>query len=210
MNESQRDCSMPFAVRRKRSFLYFLFHAVLFAALGVWVGWKLQSDPYLSAHNLLLMVIYVGVTAVLLAPMLARCLMQLHFAPEGISVKLFGLMLRHFPAERIKLISGLQCSYQSGAAELQTAVCDYSVEELTRLGGEKLFPYGDPPWEGAYAKKYLDKYGSSFIFREYNLHKNILWFDWSPDRLRILQRMYPDVQWLDCSEKKIFDKQINS
>lgn len=209
MEELKQGYSMPFAARRKRSILNCIINAILLVLLGLYFGGKITSGAA-GEYRQMIIIIYVVMAMVLWIPMLARCLMWLHFTPEGVSVTLFGLRLRQFPTERIRLISGLKCSHKAGAVDLQIAVCDYSLEELTRLGGEKLLPYGDPPWEGAYAEKYLYRYGSSVIFREYNLHRNIFWFDWSPERLKMLQRMYPNAQWADCSEKKIFDEQLKS
>ena len=43
-----------------------------------------------------------------------------------------------------------------------------------------------------------------------NFMRDILWLDWDPERLQILRQMYPDAQWLDCTQKKIFDAQLKN
>ena len=73
--------------------------------------------------------------------------------------------------------------------------------------GEPLLQNSADRWHGETAAKYLWRRAES-LKGELNLHRHVLWLDWSPERLKLLLEMYPQAQWLDCTQKKLFDAQL--
>ena len=74
-------------------------------------------------------------------------------------------------------------------------------------GNSLLCRKGADLWLGETAAKYLWRRAES-MKGDLNLHRHILWLDWSPERLKLLLEMYPQAQWLDCTQKKLFDAQL--
>lgn len=137
------------------------------------------------------------ITTVLLSPLflaeLAICFTKLHIVPQGIALTLFGKTVRRVPAEKIRILSAVQYSRKLGAVE-QIAVCTMSPGEINCATAEDLYHY------------LLVTAG--FLRVTLNLNRRILWLEWSPERLKLLRRMYPDVSWIDGSPERQFDKQL--
>ena len=135
---------------------------------------------------------------------------RLHIVPEGIAVTLFGMTLRRLPAEEIRLIAAVRKYNTKANPHDVMAVCINTLEELTEFGKKhtpKLLQNGADLWLGETAAKYLWRRAES-MKGDLNLHRHILWLDWSPERLKLLLEMYPQAQWLDCTQKKLFDAQL--
>ena len=112
--------------------------------------------------------------------------------------------------EQIHLLAGVRGCYNKADHQDVIAVCTDSLEELTALGRQhtpKLLQNGEDRWHGETAAKYLYRRATS-LRGNLNLHKRILWLDWSSERLNLLREMYPQAQWLDCTEKKLFETQL--
>ena len=166
---------------------------------------------YREEAPMVLVIIAVIFLAIILC-YTGQLLARLHIAPEGISITLFGRSLRRWPAETIQTIVALR-KYEGKANPHDVmAVCNNTVEELTELGNRrmpKLLKQEADRWCGEAAAKYLYRRAMSFQ-GELNLHKHILWMDWSPERLAMLREMYPRARWLDCTQKKLFEAQLKS
>ncbi len=199
MEEPTRGCYLPYAEDRSRP--------------AAWIGISVLAMAgilWLYREETLLLVIFGGIFLTTGLTSVMQLLAWVHIFPEGIAITLFGQTLRSWSAERIRTIGALR-KYEGKADPHDVlAVCTNTVEELTFLGKKhmpKLLQNGKDLWEGESAAKYL--YRRAVSFRgEGNLHKHILWLDWSPERLDILRQMYPEAQWLDCTQKKVFDAQL--
>lgn len=135
----------------------------------------------------------------------------LHIVPEGIAITLFGKTLRQFPAEEILFITAIS-GYAASDRINRIAVCNKTLDDLTALGYKttpKAMRIKNPRWPGEFAESYL-YHRSMTVPGEMNFMRKILWLDWDPERLMLLRRMYPDAQWLDCTQKKTFDAQLNN
>lgn len=130
------------------------------------------------------------IAAVLTAPVFPvvglTCFAKLHILPQGVALTLFGLTLRQVPAEKIRLLSAVTYSRSLDAVN-QIALCLRPPEERLYL--------------------YLRR-KSGYFRVNLNTNRDILWLDWSPERLRLLREMYPDVPWIDGSPDGRFDKQL--
>ena len=196
---------MPLAAEKGKRIGYLLLSIVGTAA----TAWYAVSEMGRSSYGWVLLVmpmVMLALTVFYLGGLLAR----LHIAPEGIAITLFGLTLRRLPAERIHLLAGVRGYHNKADHQDVIAVCADSLEELTVLERQhtpKLLQNGVDRWYGETAAKYLYRRATA-VRGSLNLNKRILWLDWSAERLNLLREMYPQAQWLDGTEKKLFDAQL--
>ena len=138
-----------------------------------------------------------------------NCFGELHLVSEGIAITLFGKTLRRFPREKIRFLGGVRYSRKSREYRW-ICVCDRSMEELAEEQARKtpkMFQNSRtrPGWAEDMAGKYLICYVAS-MRRQLGLpRKDILLIEWSPERLRMIQDMYPGVPWTDLTDKKVLD-----
>ena len=138
--------------------------------------------------------------------LLFNCLAKVHFVPEGIAVTLFGYTIRRVPAENIRFITALRPGRKAGSV-CQIVISARSLEELTALAVKKtpkLFRASKEFWPGEWVEKYLLRRARWGL----PVEKTSLWIPWSPERLKLLLDMYPQAQWLDCTQDKKFDNQL--
>jgi len=141
--------------------------------------------------------------------MFAECHAKLHLTPEGIDIMLINRSIRHFPVDQIRLFTA-NGEVNRGENIDDLVICAYSLEELSELGRKhtpKIMRIPYPRWPGEFAGQYLHRRAVS-LRKEINLCKGLLFLDWSPERLKILRRMYPEVPWIDCTLEKYFDSQL--
>ena len=206
MPEKGRGYSLPYAVdtgTRIGQIVIWLVATALWTAYGVW-EWSRNPEGWVLLLPLPLLLL------MMLQPLL-ECKAQLHLVPEGIAITLFGKTVRQFPAQSIRFLGVVPGNKNSDRLP-KIAVCKYSLEELTALGKKhipNLFRTEHEVWHGEFSGKYLILRGTMSLSGELNLHRKILWLDWSPERLVILRKLYPDVQWLDCTRDQRFEKQLN-
>lgn len=195
---------MPFSTRKGSFLLYSVFATAVVVAIWFWQNYETRER---ASHDMLMQVLTVILLVawlLMMAVITVRCASKLYVLPEGITVTLFGRTLRRFPAGQIKLLAGFRENTVK-AASMSIAVCSKTLEEFQEWG--KCCGY-EEPWEGEQIIKYISRIPS--IVCDLNLHSKILLLDWSPERLGILQEMYPDVQWLDCTQKKLFEEQLKN
>lgn len=137
------------------------------------------------------------ITTVLMSPLsladLAIGFMKLHLVPQGIALTLFGITVRRVPVEKIRIISAVKYSEKLGAVE-QIAVCMMTLEEINCATAEDLYNYL--------------RISAGSLRVSLNLNRYILWLEWSPERLKLLRKMYPHVPWIDGSPDRRFDNQL--
>lgn len=200
MEEKQQGYELPFAADPGVQ-IAFIVIGLLGVAGTVWFAWS-EEEAFLLAFAaaFLVMVLYYA----------GQLLARLRITPDGIAITLFGITLRHVPAEEVRLIVALRKYNTKANPHDVMSVCRNSVEELTELGSKympKLLQSQTERWFGQTAAKYLYRRAES-VRGELNLHNHILWLDWSAERLKLLLQMYPAALWMDGTEKKIFDTQI--
>ena len=138
-----------------------------------------------------------------------NCFGELHLVPEGIAITLFGKTLRRFPREKIRFLGGVRYKYKSREYRW-ICVCERSMEELAEEQERKtakMFRNSRTRhnWAEDMAGKYLLRYVASPRRHLCFPRKDILLIEWSPERLRMIQDMYPGVPWTDLTDKKILD-----
>ena len=208
MKESRRGYKLPYAVDTGTRIGIISVTAVC-AVLYTVLFWFLLrpetlTDWAVTLVPALLMVVFLTL------PEVADLFAVLHIVPEGIAITLFGKTARRFPAEQIRFLTAISGNASSNHTD-KIAVCDQTLEELTALGYKttpKVMRIPKPRWSGEFAESYL-YHRSMTIPGELNFMRKILWLDWSPERLAILQEMYPEALWLDCTRDQRFEKQLN-
>ena len=134
---------------------------------------------------------------------------KLHFVPEGIAVTLFSKTLRQFPRENIRFLGGI--SYTRKSREYRyICVCTRTLEEMAYEQNRrtaKMFRDAPtlPGWTENMARKFLWGYAASVNRALGFPRKDLLLIEWSPQRLELLQKMYPGIPWVDLTENKILD-----
>lgn len=200
MEGKRRGYDLPFAADPSVQ-IVFMVIGLIGVGATVWFA-KSEGVPFL----LVFVALFLAITLYYAGQLVTR----LHIVPEGIAVTLFGVPLRRFPAEEIQVIAALRKYNNKANPHDVMAVCVNTMEELTGLGTKhtpKLLQNGADRWYGETVAKYLWRRAES-MKGELNLHRHILWLDWSPERLKLLLEMYPEAQWLDCTQKKLFDAQL--
>lgn len=208
MNDGKQRYSMSLAANRSSAvWLAVLYPLILFAYALLknremtQKGW---DDGTKSGMLIFLAVLalagYIGV--------LYNCLAKLHIAPDGITVTIFGFYIRHVPAECIRFVTGIHCRRRANEVKL-IAICGYNLAELTDLAVKtkpQMLRNSREFWPGEWAGEYLHRQAR----RALRLDKKIFWLQWDASRMKVLQEMYPQAQWLDCTQKKLFDEQLKS
>lgn len=158
--------------------------------------------------------VFFGVLFVFAALLLiAGCIAKLHFVPEGITVTFLGRTVRRVPAERIKLLGGMT-QYHRHRNSFWIAICDRTLEELAELGDKENPEFLRNKrtwirWAENSAEKYLQRRIQS-AWQGFNADRHILWLEWDAERLKALRQMYPNAQWVDFTDKKRLDKQVQT
>ena len=139
------------------------------------------------------------------------CLAKLHFVPEGIAITLGKWTVRRKPVNEIVLLAGVRYHWKNNTTDY-IAVCGMGMEELAELQADKtpaIFQNSRSRagWTEDMAGKYLNKKVHSAFG---HVTGSILWIEWSAERLAMLRKLYPNTQWLDCTDKKIFDSQLTN
>ena len=176
----------------------------LFALLLLLLSFR-DYAPELKA---LVAAAYVLVALLTWLPMAMRCFAKLELAPEEVRIRLFGLVIRRQKADKIWFLTAMECSGKNRTAgRHQILLSAWSLEGLAKMGGWKKDESIKPKEE--LARLWLNRYAMAYYVRELNLTKNILWVDWSPQRLMLLRWMYPHAVWADMSHGQIYDRQLN-
>ncbi len=205
VNESERDCVLSYALNVERRTVYGVAAALCVVLCGIFALWmNKQGIP--GFWMILFLVLLLAGNSL---QMLAECLAKLHLTPEGIDITLFNRTIRHIPVDQIRLFSANR-EVNRGENIDDLVICAYTLEELSELGRKhtpKIMRIPYPRWPGEFAGQYLHRRAIS-MRKELNLCKGLLFLDWSPERLKILRRMYPEVPWIDCTLEKYFDSQL--
>ena len=134
---------------------------------------------------------------------------RLHLVSEGIAVTLFGKTLRQIPVQAIRFFGGFIGTKHSRFSK-NLAVCTHSMEELAEEQERKTPQMlrnarTRPGWAEDLAGQLLLRYSTSIRSQFGFYRRDILLIEWSPERLRMIQDMYPGVPWTDLTDKKVLD-----
>lgn len=193
---------MPFSAKKGPAWLYAALATALTTGFWSWENYETRNKPSHDVLMQVLTVILFVAWVLMMAVIVVGHVSKLRIVPEGIAITLFGKEIRRVPAEQIRLLAGFRENTRK-AAPMYLAVCSKTLEEFQEWG--QCCQY-DEPWEGERVIKYISRIPS--VLLTFHLHKEILLLDWSPERLSILRQMYPEAQWLDCTQKKVFDAQL--
>ena len=209
------NSTMPLVTNKREGKKKIILYPFLIGVLGLLEYWRMVDKGWAEHEIRNMMIFFAVLFALPFLTMLCQYFTMLRFTPEGISLVLFGCAFRRFPAERIRLLAGI--IYTKGYRTAhhvyhRIAVCDCTLGELADIG-EKKTPKmlrnlrTMKGWTEDMAGKYLRKRGRS-DFRDLDRSCKILWLEWDKERLAMLQQMYPEAQWIDLTEKKIFEEQL--
>lgn len=209
--EENRGCSMPLRPKKRQEELISILCMMVPVCIvvGIMRYHEVMADGVLRSSERLVTILVAGFFGLLFLLLLAELFMKLRFTPEGISVTLFGFILRHRSLARMKLISPVRY----GDIE-KIALCSYSLKELTdRAYYEKppLFRNSREFREGEWAHDYLKEqlYRMHSTRTKYRFQDPLIdWLWWDPERAELLRKMYPDAPWMDLTKDKYFDKQL--
>lgn len=207
MEENHRGYDLPYAVATGTRIGTLGVAVVCTVPCVVILGSLIQPDTLLDWS--ITLAPGLAMLLVLVLPEAAALCAVLNLVPEGIAITVFGKTVRRFPADKIRFLTAVSGSASRNRAD-KIAVCEYTLEELTQLGYKatpRLMRIPRPRWTGEFAESYL-YHRSMSVPGELNYMRKIIWLDWSPERLKLLLEMYPQAQWLDCTQKKLFDAQL--
>lgn len=206
MNGAKQGHSLPLAPNRSAAVWLAVLYPLMMFAFALLENWEMTRKGWDDSTRLGMLVYLAILVLIGYLVVLYNCFAKLHIASDGISVTIFGFHVRRVPAERIRFITGIHYRRRAEEAKL-IAVCDHTLTELTELavaGKPQMLRNSRELWPGEWAGEYLRRLAGR-IFR---LNKKIVWLQWDASRVKILQEMYPWAQWLDCTQKKIFDEQL--
>ena len=208
MSVTGRGYSLPYAVDRGVRIGTIIVMSICTVASGLLFVWMIRPQIW---YDWLICFLPVLLMLVLFSSNVLELFAVLHIVPEGIAITLFGKTLRRFPAEQIRFLTAIPGNAANDRVN-RIAVCDKTLEELTQLGYKttpRFMRIAKPRWPGEFAESYL-YHRSMTVPGEMNFMRKILWLDWTPERLQLLRQMYPDAQWLDCTQKQIFETQLRN
>lgn len=208
MYEEKDPVVLPFAADSRESKIQCWTYLGVFAALGGFLIGLMRSRDYGFDKMALIFGSYALIALITWLPMFLRCVMKLHLENEGVRLTAFGLTLRRFPLGKIRFVSAMECSGKNRTTtRSQILLCAHTFDELAKKGGWRDGSGGKKKEE--FARNSLYRFANAYYVRELNLTKDILWIDWSPERIRLVRWMYPDAGWADFSHNRIFEKQMN-
>jgi len=202
-----RGYSLPYVVDRGVRIGTIIVMSICTVVSGFLFVWMIRPGIW---YDWLICFLPVFLMLVLFSSNILELFAVLHIVPEGIAITLFGKTVRRVPAEEIRFLTAIPGNAANDRVN-RIAVCDKTLEELTELGYKttpRSMRIAKPRWPGEFAESYL-YHRSMTVPGEMNFMRSILWLDWDPERLMLLRKMYPDAQWLDCTQKKIFEVQLN-
>ena len=202
-----RGYSLPYVVDRGVRIGTIIVMSICTVVSGFLFVWMIRPGIW---YDWLICFLPVFLMLVLFSSNILELFAVLHIVPEGIAITLFGKTVRRVPAEEIRFLIAIPGNAANDRVN-RIAVCDKTLEELTELGYKttpRSMRIAKPRWPGEFAESYL-YHRSMTVPGEMNFMRSILWLDWDPERLMLLRKMYPDAQWLDCTQKKIFEVQLN-
>lgn len=200
---------LPFAADSRESKIQCWTYLGVFAALGGFLIGLMRSRGYGFDKMGLIFGAYAVIALATWLPMLLRCVTKLHLENDGVRITAFGLTLRRFPLGKIRFVTAMECSGKNRTAgRSQILLCAHTFDELAKKGGWRSGGSGGKTREEC-ARESLRRFVSAYYVRELNLTKDILWLDWSPERIRLIRWMYPDAGWADFSHNRIYEKQMN-
>lgn len=202
--------SMPFSANKREALTEFVVLMMLLTALGILYDLRAIDDGMGEQMRRMLRIIYIVLMIPVAVLYLVRMAAEIHFVPQGIAVTLWGRTIRRLSAEQIRFVSAVQYTVKGTTYE-KIAVCSYDQDELTALYKKKtpkMFQNSREIWFGEWAGTILMR-RSDKLRAEFNMDSRILWLEWDCERLEVLLKMYPEAQWLDCTQKKIFDERMN-
>lgn len=207
MYEEKETVTLPFAADRQDAAVQCGVYAGIFGAITAFLLWLMNHKGYSAARMAPIIAVYLAVVLATWLPMVLRCVMQLHFEPEGVRLTAFGVTLRRYPLSKIRFLTAMECSGKNRTAgRAQILLSAYTFRELAKKGG---WNPGDRNPAEECARQYLNRFATAYYVRELNLSGRFLFLDWAPDRIRLIRWMYPDAQWADFTQNRIFDKQMN-
>lgn len=202
--ENNRGYSMPLMPSKDDMWEGFLFALLLVLSAAIFTGMTINEEKNIASLSMCVFAGFLGVIAV--AMFLVCGFAKLHFVPKGVAITLFGITMKRFPVEKIRLITASQAIYRSRVMN-RIALCDYSLEELTahaHASKPKLFRNSREFRTGEWADEYLTRR----LIHGLKPDRRLFWLWWDPERLEALRSMYPQAQWMDLTKDKIFDKQL--
>ena len=174
-----------------------------------WVAWTEWAEGFREG---LVMLIPAVMMLVYTENLTLQLFAQLHFVPEGIAITLGRKTVGLYPAETIGLLCGV-IHYGKSTQTPLLAVCKDTAAGIAARREAQLRrnPYyrGNIPyrkrradWQEKFISEYLTRRLRAYGF---TLRRDILWLDWSAERLAVLQELYPHTTWVDTSDKKEFN-----
>lgn len=212
MEEDRHGYSMPLGADKRETILVAFLLPIFLAAWAFVTYCDMRYENWSESAIRGMMTLFAVFFIYSYFYGLYQCFAKLHFVPEGVAITIFGFTVRMIPAERICLLAGIICTEGKRNHRLRIAVCDCSLEELADIGERKTPKMlrnlrTMKGWTEDMAGKYLHKRGSS-AFRDLDRSCRILWLEWDKERLELLREFYPSARWIDLTEKKVFDEQL--
>ena len=200
-----RESDLPLIIQKWKGWMLLILFA-LFAVLIEHEMGQVERDP--SAPWLIRVVLTIMLYPILIE--LGRGVAKFSVVPAGISVTLFGKKLLYIPQEEIRLLLGFHYQFKA-VDEKWIVISVHTLEELSELKVRKtpkifLDARTRPKWTEDMAEKYLRRYSDSVSRMVFLTRKDILLVEWSEERLNMLRKMYPEVPWVDLSDKKILSE----
>ena len=197
-HEPGRGYSLPYCVKMKEQ-LTILFGC---PAAVAFLYWRASSSGAMDGEMSWMFRLLFGILLAVSAWEGQQMLWKVHFVPEGIAVTLGPWTLRRIPVEEIRLLCGVLQTQRSKNRTICTywiAVSTRSREEIAKQQDDKFGCFSEEIRRKV--ARHMD-WNCSFIR---GLDLRILWLEYERERLEVLRSLYPQAQWLDCSEGRIFD-----
>lgn len=203
--DTNRGYTVPLPANPRKTIQYVAFGAVMLLAAAFSYVLLGEPGPGVPGAKIRAARMLWPLLLLILLWELLRCTAKLRIAPRGIVISWGSWTLDGVPTERIVLLAGVYRKYRC-----YLAVCGRTPEELAEMQAVEMSQmFQDarttPGWTEKMASQYLCKQ-SAKLFRH---SQPILWLEWSPERLEMLQTMYPNALWLDTTPDKRLDRQMN-
>lgn len=215
MKAAVTDITIAYSADPRRDYVAGAFYLAASVVFPICInGQFLRNDMRVGFHVILA---FASVLFALIGlGFLARGLMKLRLASDGVSLTLFGKELWHCTTDRVGLFCKAEYSVKAGYSSRKIKLLGISCQTpvyFAALRESKLakswltrddlpFRKHKAHWQEKFAREHLIRQARKGRTR--SIQKDILWMEWTMEGEVLLQGIFPEITWVEVTQKDLY------